>query len=395
MRRRHVGARGDGGVRLHDLFHDGVAHLCRAGAYAPRQRRGVVGIRGVAGAECVACRDAVVAGDAESEAGVFVGGVRVAGVGLEVGPAPVAPVIGHLDAVTGDVTIAVVAGSGPREVDLSRLGGDGCREAGRRAGDGDARRLPGHRDGIGLHRAAHLGRNLHLDDVRADGERHVERVRVHVRVDDGVVAAVEILHRRIAAGRGRRHDEGGDRAQHRRCVGVRVRVEFRVQGAGAQRKIAQRREGPGVDDRHRDGVGAVRGAVRARGPPLDRQRELQVACGRGGGETRACGISAGERDRRAARLRPRVGHVRAPRAGAAAGERHRGPRRHHSGLARVRHWREGVGVGVAMQGQHRQRREILEDVRWQAGQGVAIQPQIFHLDEPIENTRRQAAQGVI
>ena len=77
MRRRHVGARGDGGIRLHDLLHDGVAHLCRAGAYAPRQRRGLVGIRGVAGAECVACRDAVVAGVAGCEAGVGVGGVRV------------------------------------------------------------------------------------------------------------------------------------------------------------------------------------------------------------------------------------------------------------------------------------------------------------------------------
>ena len=150
------------------------------------------------------------AGVAGVEDGVCVGGVRVVGVGLEVGPAPVAPVIRHLDAVAGDGIVAGVGRSGPIEVDLVRsVGRRG--EAGRRAGDGDGRWLPGHCDGIGLHRAAGLGRDLDLDDV-----------------------------------------------QHRRRVGDLVRVEFRGQGAGAHRESAQRREGPGGDDRHRDGVGAGR-----------------------------------------------------------------------------------------------------------------------------------------
>ena len=62
--------------------------------------------------------------------------------------------------------------------------------------------------------------------------------------------------------------EGGDRVQHRRRV--RVRVECRGQDAGAQR-----REGPGGDDRHRDGVGAGRSkgrpvtvSVNARSPAV-------------------------------------------------------------------------------------------------------------------------------
>ena len=164
------------------------------------------------------------AGVAGVEDGVCVGGVRVVGVGLEVGPAPVAPVIRHLDAVAGDRTVAGVGRSGPIEVNLVRsVGRRG--EAGRRAGDGD---------GEGLHRAAGLGHALHLDGVRADVERHVERGR------------------------------------------VRVRVEFRVQDAGAQREIAQRREGPGGDDRHRDGVGAGRSkgrpvtvSVNARSPAVE------------------------------------------------------------------------------------------------------------------------------
>ncbi len=136
-----------------------------------------------------------------------------------------------------------VGRSGPIEVDLVRsVGRRG--EAGRRAGDGDGWCLPGHRDGIGLHRAAGLGHALHLDGVRADDERHVERVRVRVR----------------------------------------VRVEFRVQDAGAHREISQRREGPGVDDRHRDGVGAGRSkgrpvtvSVNARSPAVEGAVKLGLA----------------------------------------------------------------------------------------------------------------------
>ena len=231
-----VGRRGPG-----EVDRVGPAGRCReAGRGAGHGEGGDVG--GGAGADRVDGRDAVVAGSAGGKV-VPVGGVGVVGVGHEVGPARAA--IGrNLDPVAADGGAAVVGRRGPDEVDRAGPAGR-CREAGRGAGHGGGGGLPRHRHHVGLDGGCVLGSHLHLDDVVAGIQVHLETDQIRVGVRELDAVAVQVLDRGVRIAQSWLHIDLSVPVLHRRRVREQSRGEGLVQRDRVAVEVLQRQGAQG------------------------------------------------------------------------------------------------------------------------------------------------------
>ena len=230
-----------------------------------RLESGVVDVGGGAGADKVDGQDSVVADDVGGRAGVGVAGDGVAGVVEEV-PGGAIGRIRDLQPVAGDGGAAVVGRGGPEEVDPSLPVGR-CREAGRGAGHGGGCRHR-HRHRVGLRGVSVLGRHLHLGDVVAGFQIHLETVRTRVGVRERGAVAVQVLDRGVRIAQSWHHRDLIGGVRRRRRVREQIGGEALVQrDPGAvivrQRQIAQGRVGAG-------GGAVVAGA-------LDRDHQRPVA----------------------------------------------------------------------------------------------------------------------